>query len=42
MIDKNTKILLIEDNLEYAQLIKRILSKKTSSAMEVEHHQTFS
>jgi len=39
---QNIKILLIEDNLDYAQLIKRILSKKTSSAMEVEHHDTFS
>ncbi|MEQ9619353.1 MAG: diguanylate cyclase [Deltaproteobacteria bacterium] len=37
----NIKILLIEDNLDYAQLIKRILTKKTSSYMHVEHHDTF-
>ncbi len=37
----NIKILLIEDNLDYAQLIKRILAKKTSSYMHVEHHDTF-
>jgi diguanylate cyclase (GGDEF)-like protein/PAS domain S-box-containing protein len=42
MIKQNIKVLLIEDNLDYAQLIKRILSKKTSSPMEVEHHDSFS
>ncbi len=42
MIGQNIKILLIEDNLDYAQLIKRILSKKASSSMEVEHHVSFS
>lgn len=42
MIGRNIKILLIEDNLDYAQLIKRILSKKTSCTMEVEHHVSFS
>lgn len=36
------KILLIEDNLDYALLIKRILSKETNSPMEVYHHDTFS
>ncbi|OGE24443.1 MAG: hypothetical protein A3J42_05675 [Candidatus Dadabacteria bacterium RIFCSPHIGHO2_12_FULL_53_21] len=42
MIEQNIKVLLIEDNLDYAQLIKRILSKKTSCSMEVEHHDSFS
>ncbi len=42
MIKQNIKVLLIEDNLDYAQLIKRILSKKTPSPMEVEHHDSFS
>ncbi|MEW6144822.1 MAG: diguanylate cyclase [Thermodesulfobacteriota bacterium] len=42
MIEQNIKVLLIEDNLDYAQLIKRILSKQTSCPMEVEHHDTFS
>ena len=42
MIRQNIKVLLIEDNLDYAQLIKRILSKKTSCSMEVEHHDSFS
>lgn len=42
MIKQSIKVLLIEDNLDYAQLIKRILSKKTSSPMEVEHHDSFS
>jgi diguanylate cyclase (GGDEF)-like protein/PAS domain S-box-containing protein len=38
---KDTKILLIEDNLDYARLIQRILSSKSSSAMSVVHHDTF-
>jgi diguanylate cyclase (GGDEF)-like protein/PAS domain S-box-containing protein len=42
MNEESIKILLIEDNLDYAQLIKRILSKKSTSPMEVEHHDTFS
>ncbi len=42
MIGHNIKLLLIEDNLDYAQLIKRILSKKTSCSMDVEHHTSFS
>jgi diguanylate cyclase (GGDEF)-like protein/PAS domain S-box-containing protein len=42
MIEQNIKVLLIEDNLDYAQLIKRILSKQSSCPMEVEHHDTFS
>lgn len=42
MNDQEIKILLIEDNLDYAQLIKRIIAKKTSSSMDVEHHDTFS
>lgn len=41
-MEQNIKILLIEDNLDYAQLIKRILSKKTSCSMEVVHCDTFS
>ena len=39
--ERDTKILLIEDNLDYARLIQRILSSKSSSAMSVEHHDTF-
>ena len=39
--ERDTKILLIEDNLDYARLIQRILSSKSSSAMNVEHHDTF-
>jgi diguanylate cyclase (GGDEF)-like protein/PAS domain S-box-containing protein len=41
MNGESIKILLIEDNPDYAQLIKRILSKKASSPMEVEHCDTF-
>ncbi|HET7288998.1 MAG TPA: diguanylate cyclase [Thermodesulfobacteriota bacterium] len=41
-MEQNIKILLIEDNPDYAQLIKRILSKKTSCSMEVLHCDTFS
>ncbi len=40
-MEQNIKILLIEDNFDYAQLIKRILSKKTSCTMEVQHCDTF-
>jgi diguanylate cyclase (GGDEF)-like protein/PAS domain S-box-containing protein len=41
MTDETIRILLIEDNLDYAQLIKRILTKKSPDAMNVEHHDTF-
>ena len=41
MTDETIRILLIEDNLDYAQLIKRILTKKSPDAMDVEHHDTF-
>ncbi len=41
MADETIKILLIEDNLDYAQLIKRILTKKSPDSMNVEHHDTF-
>lgn len=41
MADETIKILLIEDNLDYAQLIKRILTKKSPDSMDVEHHDTF-
>lgn len=39
--ERDTKILLIEDNLDYARLIQRILSSKSSSQMSVVHHDTF-
>jgi diguanylate cyclase (GGDEF)-like protein/PAS domain S-box-containing protein len=42
MRNRKTRILLIEDNHDYAQLIKRILSKKSSPPMEVEHRDSFS
>lgn len=38
---RDIRILLIEDNLDYARLIKRILSSKSSAKMGVEHHETF-
>ena len=40
-MDRNINILLIEDNQDYAKLIKRIISNKSSNLMEVEHHETF-
>lgn len=40
--ERDIRILLIEDNLDYARLIKRILSNKSSARMDVEHHDTFS
>ncbi|MCC6713454.1 MAG: glutamate dehydrogenase, partial [Candidatus Dadabacteria bacterium] len=41
MKDETIRVLLIEDNLDYARLIKRILTKKSPDAMDVEHHDTF-
>ncbi len=41
-VERNINILLIEDNHDYARLIHRIISKKSSNLMEVEHHETFS
>jgi diguanylate cyclase (GGDEF)-like protein/PAS domain S-box-containing protein len=41
-IESNINILLIEDNHDYARLIKRIISDKSSNLMDVEHHETFS
>ena len=41
-IETNINILLIEDNHDYARLIKRIVSEKSSNLMDVEHHETFS
>lgn len=40
-MDKTIKILLIEDNHDYARLIKRLLTKKESSSMAIEHRDTF-
>ena len=40
-VERNINILLIEDNQDYAHLIERILSKKSSNQMEVEHYDTF-
>ena len=41
MSDETIRVLLIEDNLDYAQLIKRILTKKSPASMKVEHLDTF-
>lgn len=40
-VERNINILLIEDNHDYARLINRIISNKSSNLMEVEHHETF-
>ena len=40
-MEQKLNILLIEDNVDYAQLIKRILSKKTTCSMDVHHCDTF-
>ena len=41
-VERNINILLIEDNHDYARLIQRIISDKSSNLMNVEHHENFS